>query len=231
MQPRLGLLLATAARRRFPSRGDAVELTVSMAIAVGVRVFAVDARYIPTTSMEPTFAIGDHLLLDKASRAFRPPRRGDVVCFRPSEEVHANLTDGSCYIKRVVGVEGDVLQARPPPERPPRPPVFRIKTCLHTRLRAAGCLSTAKSRPSRMCRSRCTTRCGGRSCRPATSSCSATTATTRTTRMCGAACRRRRCSARRYARTGHHSASRGAPPTAAAPRRGWGAGWPCTVSA
>ena len=75
------LLLSAAGRgERFPVwRADAAELTASMLIAVGVRVFAVDARYIPTDSMEPTFAVGDHLLLDKVSRVFRPPARGDVV--------------------------------------------------------------------------------------------------------------------------------------------------------
>ena len=78
----LPLLLSAVGRgERLPfRRADGFELTLSMAIAVGVRMFAVDARYIPTDSMEPTFAVGDHLLLDKVSRVFRPPARGDVVC-------------------------------------------------------------------------------------------------------------------------------------------------------
>ena len=105
------LLLSAAGRgERFPVwRADAAELTASMLIAIGVRMFAVDARYIPTDSMEPTFAVGDHLLLDKVSRVFRPPARGDVVCFQPPPAAVAKygLPAGSCYIKRVVAVAGD----------------------------------------------------------------------------------------------------------------------------
>ena len=110
------LLLSAAGRgERFPVwRADAAELTASMLIAIGVRMFAVDARYIPTDSMEPTFAVGDHLLLDKVSRVFRPPARGDVVCFQPPPEAVAKygLPKGSCYIKRVVAVAGDEVQVR-----------------------------------------------------------------------------------------------------------------------
>ena len=106
------VLATDAAAREAVLHADAVELTVSMAIAVGVRVYALDARYVPTPSMEPTFAVGDHLLVDKVSRRFqRLPRRGDVVCFRPPVEVH-DLTEGSCYMKRVVGVEGDMVEVK-----------------------------------------------------------------------------------------------------------------------
>lgn len=91
-------------------RGDALELTASAAIAVGVRTFALDARYIPSPSMEPAFAIGDHLLLEKVSRFFRPLARGDVVCFQPPPALEAAAPDGSCFIKRVVGVEGDEVR-------------------------------------------------------------------------------------------------------------------------
>jgi signal peptidase I len=110
------LLLSAAGRgERFPFwRTDAAELTASMVIAVGVRMFAVDARYIPTDSMEPTFAVGDHLLLDKVSRMFRPPARGDVVCFQPpaAAVTKHSLPAGSCYLKRVVAVAGDEVQVR-----------------------------------------------------------------------------------------------------------------------
>ena len=132
----VGLMLSAAARgERFPFwRADAVELTASMAIAVGVRVFALDARYIPTDSMEPTFAVGDHLLLDKVSRAFRPPGRGDVVCFQPpaAAVTKQNLPAGSCYIKRVVAVAGDEVQVG----QWPRPTDMHTHTHTNTHTRA-----------------------------------------------------------------------------------------------
>ena len=108
MSPLLPILLA----RRLPwHTGDAVELTASMAVAVAVRQYALDARYIPTTSMEPTFMVGDHLLLDKVLPSLRPLQRGDVICFRPPPALAENTPPGSCFIKRVVGVAGDELQA------------------------------------------------------------------------------------------------------------------------
>ena len=112
---------ATLSRGPFPGwraqiwrtqirRADALELTASAAIAVGVRAFALDARHIPSPSMEPAFAIGDHLLLEKVSRFFRPLARGDVICFQPPPALEAATPEGSCIIKRVVGLEGDEVR-------------------------------------------------------------------------------------------------------------------------
>lgn len=83
-----------------------------------VRVFVLEAFTIPTSSMENTLLVGDFLLVNKSLYgaeipgtnvrlpAFREPRRGDVVVFRPPHDPNRN------YVKRVVGVPGDTLEMR-----------------------------------------------------------------------------------------------------------------------
>lgn len=102
--------------------------TVSSAviIAVGIRTWGVEPFKIPSPSMHPTLIEGDFLLVNKWAYGysrfsfpfkiklfegrigFRPPQRGDVVVFHPP---HRPL-DADCWIKRVVGVPGDVVQMK-----------------------------------------------------------------------------------------------------------------------
>ncbi|MGB5769108.1 MAG: signal peptidase I, partial [Crocosphaera sp.] len=66
-----------------------VELTQTIVTAVilafGIRTFVAEARYIPSSSMEPTLEINDRLIIEKISYRFREPVRGDVVVFNPTE--------------------------------------------------------------------------------------------------------------------------------------------------
>ncbi|MDQ3556892.1 MAG: signal peptidase I [Gemmatimonadota bacterium] len=83
-----------------------------------VRTFLVEAFKIPTGSMERTLMIGDFLLVNKAVYgadlptthlrlpAFAEPDRGDIVVFLPPHDPSKN------YVKRLVGVPGDVLEMR-----------------------------------------------------------------------------------------------------------------------
>ena len=83
-----------------------------------IRVLALEAFSIPTSSMENTMMIGDFLLVNKVLYgaevpgtqlrfpAFRDPHRGDVVVFRPPHD------PGRTYVKRVVGIPGDTLEMK-----------------------------------------------------------------------------------------------------------------------
>lgn len=53
------------------TRDDIKSTAVSFGIALLVRVFLVEPRYIPSLSMFPTFDIGDQLLVDKISHVQR----------------------------------------------------------------------------------------------------------------------------------------------------------------
>lgn len=85
-------------------------------IVLILRSFIAEPFRIPSGSMIPTLEIGDFILVNKFSYGIRLPvlhtkiidvdlpKRGDVVVFRFPKD---NKTD---YIKRVVGVPGDVIR-------------------------------------------------------------------------------------------------------------------------
>ncbi|NJN74244.1 MAG: signal peptidase I [Limnothrix sp. RL_2_0] len=78
-------------------------------LAIGIRTFVAEARYIPSESMLPTLEINDRLIIEKVSYRFKDPKRGDVVVFYPTEVLEQqNYTDA--FIKRVIGIPGDVVE-------------------------------------------------------------------------------------------------------------------------
>ena len=107
-------------------------IIVAMVLAFAIRVFVVQAFKIPSGSMIPTLLIGDHILVSKLSYGiqwpgechtkmaippmtcyttrnlvtFDPPQRGDVIVFRYPED------EDKDFIKRIVGIPGDVVQIR-----------------------------------------------------------------------------------------------------------------------
>jgi signal peptidase I len=81
-------------------------VAVAVLLAVGVRVFIAEPRYIPTTSMEPSLLVDDRLIIDKISLRWSKPQRGEIVVFNPP--ISPVVPDASkVYIKRVIGIPGD----------------------------------------------------------------------------------------------------------------------------
>ncbi len=89
--------------------------------------FVIQAFKIPSSSMESTLLIGDHLFVNKfiyglripltGKRLFelRPIERGDVIVFEFPDDDPQHLHCGSLqyrkdFIKRVIGVPGDIMQ-------------------------------------------------------------------------------------------------------------------------
>ncbi|BAU15749.1 leader peptidase I (plasmid) [Leptolyngbya sp. NIES-3755] len=86
-------------------------LGISAILALGIRTFVAEARYIPSGSMEPTLQINDRLIVDKLSYDFSPPQRGDIVVFNPTPALkQQNFKDA--FIKRVVGLPGETVEIR-----------------------------------------------------------------------------------------------------------------------
>jgi len=83
-------------------------VVAAVLLAVGVRTFVAEPRYIPTSSMEPTLQIDDRLIIDKVTLRFRQPERGEIVVFYPPESP-AVPDPAKVYIKRVIGLPGDRL--------------------------------------------------------------------------------------------------------------------------
>jgi signal peptidase I len=83
-----------------------------------IRSFAYEPFRIPSSSMMPTLRVGDFIFVSKFSYGLRlpvlntkvlelgAPERGDVAVFRLPSEPATN------YIKRIVGVPGDVVSLR-----------------------------------------------------------------------------------------------------------------------
>ena len=99
-------------------REYAEALTVAVLLALVIRTFVVQAFKIPSSSMEPTLQIGDHILVNKFIYGvripfvggrllpFTSPHRGDVVVFIYPEDTSKD------FIKRVVAVAGDTVEIR-----------------------------------------------------------------------------------------------------------------------
>ena len=80
-------------------------------LAFGIRTFVAEARYIPTSSMEPTLEINDRLIIEKVSYRLRSPQRGDVVVFSPTDALKKQNYN-EAFIKRVIGTPGDVVEVK-----------------------------------------------------------------------------------------------------------------------
>ncbi len=100
-----------------PTRQENVGLELAKTViyaailALGIRTFVAEARYIPSSSMEPTLEINDRLIIEKLTYHFREPERGDVVVFNPTEVLRRqNFKDA--FIKRVIGLPGETIEIK-----------------------------------------------------------------------------------------------------------------------
>ncbi len=107
--------------RKSELREYVESIGVAVLVAVLLRSVVVEAFKIPSGSMLPTLQIGDHIFVNKFlygpvipltnTRLFphMPPDRGDVIVFEnPDRAPNEERED---YIKRVIALPGDVLEA------------------------------------------------------------------------------------------------------------------------
>ena len=104
-------------------------MLLALGLAVVVKATLVQAFYIPSPSMEPGFVANDRILVQKVSYwGDGTPQRGDIVVFKdpggwleegdaePLSAFGSALTKvglaptGGHLVKRVIGVEGDVIE-------------------------------------------------------------------------------------------------------------------------
>lgn len=86
-------------------------LFLAVVLALGIRTFVAEARYIPSGSMEPTLQINDHLMIEKVSYRFREPKRGDIVVFKPTKTLREENYN-QAFIKRIIGLPGDTVEVK-----------------------------------------------------------------------------------------------------------------------
>jgi signal peptidase I len=83
-------------------------LAIALVLAVIIRLFIAEPRFIPSDSMVPTLHIGDRLVIEKVSYRFRPPASGEVIVFEPPPLLQEyGYSADRAFIKRIIGVPGD----------------------------------------------------------------------------------------------------------------------------
>ena len=99
-------------------RENVEAIVVAIILALFIRTFIVQAFKIPSGSMKETLQIGDHILVNKFIYGvklpylqstlipIKNPSTGDIVVFEFPEDKDKD------FIKRVVGVAGDVVEIR-----------------------------------------------------------------------------------------------------------------------
>lgn len=87
-------------------------IVLSIVLALGIRTFVAEARWIPSGSMEPTLHgspnqwEADKIIVDKLSYKFSNPQRGDIVVFSPTKELQQEQYQDA-FIKRIIGLPGE----------------------------------------------------------------------------------------------------------------------------
>ena len=84
-------------------------VSIALAIALIIRLFVAEPRYIPSDSMFPTLAVGDRLVVEKVSYLFNPPQKGDIIVFHPPAVLKEYVGD-QAFIKRVIGKSGQTIR-------------------------------------------------------------------------------------------------------------------------
>ena len=101
------------ATRKQTDKGRVVRRITRAGLAVvviaGVLLFsffalAFQVSELSSVSMSPTLLPGDWVLVNRLIYRLRPPRRGDIILF------HFPQTGGRDFVKRVIGVPGDVVK-------------------------------------------------------------------------------------------------------------------------
>ena len=97
-------------RRRRQGLEWVVLVAASLAVALVVRAFLIQAFYIPSESMVPTLHKDDRVLVNKLSYKLHPVHRGDVVVFEAPPG--AGTDEVKDLIKRVIGLPGETIEGK-----------------------------------------------------------------------------------------------------------------------
>lgn len=88
-------------------------IAIALVLALLIRTFVAEPRFIPSDSMLPTLEQGDRLVVEKLSYDFHPPRRGDIVVFEPPVQLQLQgYQKDQAFIKRVIATAGDVIAVK-----------------------------------------------------------------------------------------------------------------------
>jgi signal peptidase I len=101
----------TRKRRRWGRvilREVLLPLVIAFTLALTVQATVAKPFEISTGSMNPTIMPSDRVLANRFIYHFKGVARGDIVVFDPPAELHSTVP----FVKRVVGLPGDVVEVR-----------------------------------------------------------------------------------------------------------------------
>jgi signal peptidase I len=115
----------TGEKVRFFIKETVETIVIVLVLVIFIRTFIGEPRWIPSSSMEPTLQIKDNLIVEKVSRYFSKPDRGDILVFFPPQEtlnptiwgkftrMIGFFSKDEAYIKRVIGLPGEEIKVVP----------------------------------------------------------------------------------------------------------------------
>jgi signal peptidase I len=100
-----------------------VTIVGAIAIVLAIKAWVVNPYRIPSSSMEPTLHCGanasgclarfsDRVLANRFIYHFRDPHRGEIVVFNVPKAAETSCGSGGVFVKRIVGLPGDVWQEK-----------------------------------------------------------------------------------------------------------------------
>lgn len=105
---------------------ETIDTIVFVVVAVIIiRFFLGEIRWIPSLSMFPTLEVKDRIFVERLTRFYDTPKRGDIMIFYPPStelsydiwSVFKRLTGFGCkdiaYVKRVIGLPGEKYEIKP----------------------------------------------------------------------------------------------------------------------
>ena len=92
-------------------RENLLILAIALVLALLIRTYVAEPRFIPSDSMVPTLQVGDRLIVEKLSYQFHSPQTGDIVVFDPPQQLQIQgFTKDQAFIKRVIGESNQTVK-------------------------------------------------------------------------------------------------------------------------
>ena len=79
---------------------------IALVIALPIRWYVAEPFIVNGASMDPTFATGQFLIVDRLTYRFESPKRGDVIVFEYPND------PSTYYIKRIIGLPGETVDIK-----------------------------------------------------------------------------------------------------------------------
>jgi signal peptidase I len=89
-------------------------VSVALIVAILLRMFVLQVFFIPSSSMVPTLAVDDRILVEKLSYRFREPVRGDVIVFAGERTAAETADDALGPVERLLRPLGIATGLIPP---------------------------------------------------------------------------------------------------------------------